>query len=173
LRDVKKACKSQDPQEDVKVVEDKSKEELLTLYVTTNNSTKGWMIDNGYTNHITYDKKLFKKLKKLDISKVRIENKNNLLGKVQEQFSIKTHSGINFYFFYVIEITQNSLSISQMLEEGFKVSIENKLCVIKNATYLEVFKVHMKDNIFGLNLMKEELTTNEENIKEGSKSKDE
>jgi len=34
---------------------------------------------------------------------------------------------------------------------------------------LEVFKVYIKDRRFGLNLMEEELATNEENMKEESK----
>ena len=42
----------------------------------------------------------------------------------------------------------------------------------KDVNNLEVFKVLMKDKSFGLDLMKEELTTNEEDIKEGSKSKE-
>jgi len=44
--------------------------------------------------------------------------------------------------------------------------------MIKNANNIEVFKVHMKDKRFGLNLMEEELVTNEESIKEGSKSEE-
>jgi len=54
---VKKVCKSQDPQENVKIVEHKSEEELLlaTSSVTTNKFVRGWIIDNGCTNHMTHD----------------------------------------------------------------------------------------------------------------------
>jgi len=48
--------------------------------------------------------------------------------------SSKTHSSIKliFYVLYVPLITQNFLSVSQMLEKGYKVSFENKFCVIKD-----------------------------------------
>ncbi|QCE06821.1 glutaredoxin 3 [Vigna unguiculata] len=52
----------------------------------------------------------------------------------------------------------------------FYMELENKVCVIKYANNLEVFKVHIKDKRFVLDLMKEKLTTNKENIKEGLKS---
>jgi len=59
-----------------------------------------------------------------------------------------------------------------MLEKCYKVFFENKICVIKDANNLKVFKVHMKDMRFILDLMKEKLATNDENIKEGSKLKE-
>ena len=34
-----------------------------------------------------------------------------------------------------------------MLEKDYKVSFENKLCMIKDANNLEVFKVHMKTKV--------------------------
>ena len=71
---------------------------------------------------------------------------------------IKTHSGIKLIFdvLYVPEITRNLLSVAQLLEKDYKVSFENKVCVIKNANNIEVFKVHMKDKRFALDFMKEE-----------------
>jgi len=56
--------------------EDKSKEDLLltTSCVTTNESTKDSIIDSGCTNHMTYDREIFKELNKSNISKVRIGN---------------------------------------------------------------------------------------------------
>jgi len=59
-----------------------------------------------------------------------------------------------------------------MVEKCYKVSFENKVCVIKNANNIEVFKVHMKDKRFALNFMKEEFATNKVSMKEGSKSED-
>jgi len=57
-----------------------------------------------------------------------------------------------------------------MLEKGYKVSFENKVCMIKNANNIEVFKVYMKDKSFALDFMKEECATNKVSMKEGSKS---
>ena len=98
---------------------------------------------------MTHDREIFKELNKSNISKVRIGNGEQLVVKGTRTVSIKTHSGIKLIFdvLYVPEITQNLLSVSQLLEKGYKVSFENKVCVIKNTNNIEVFKVHMKDKI--------------------------
>jgi len=114
-------------------VEDKSEEELLltTSCVTTNESTKDWIIDSGCTNHMTH-RELFKELNKSNISKVRIGNGEQLAVKGTRTISIKIHSGIKLIFdvLYVPKITQNLLSVAQMLEKGYKVSFENKVCFV-------------------------------------------
>jgi len=177
----KKVYKSKDSQEDVQIVEnksdeDKSEEDLLftTSCVITNESSKDWIIDSGCTNHITHDREIFKELNKSNISKVRIGNGEQLVVKGTGTISIKTHSGIKLIFdaLYVSEITHNLLSVAQLLEKGYKVSFENKVCVIKNANNIEVFKIHIKDKIFVLDFMKEEFATNIVSMKEGSKLED-
>jgi len=59
-----------------------------------------------------------------------------------------------------------------MLEKGYKVSFENKVCGIKNVNNIEVFKVHMKEKRFAFDLIKEECATNKVSMKEGSKSEE-
>jgi len=83
LGHVEKVYKSKDSQEDIQIVEDKSKEELLltTSCVTTNESTKEWIIDSSCTNHMTHDREIFKELNKSNISKVRIGNGEQLAVK--------------------------------------------------------------------------------------------
>ena len=82
---MEKVCKSKDSLKDVQIVEnksdeDKSEEDLLltTSCVTTNESTKDWIIDSGCTNHMNRDREIFKKLNKSNISKVRIGNGEQL-----------------------------------------------------------------------------------------------
>jgi len=58
------------------------------------------------------------------------------------------------------------LSVAQLLEKGYKVSFENKACVIKNTNNTEVFKVHMKDERFALDFMKEEFDKKKVSMKE-------
>jgi len=83
LGHVEKVCKSQDSQEDIQIVEDKSEEKLLltTSCVTTNKSTKEWIINSGCTNHMTHDRELFTELNKSNIFKVRIGNGEQLIVK--------------------------------------------------------------------------------------------
>jgi len=123
---------------------------------------------------MTHDRELLKELNKSNISKVRIGNGEKLVVKGTWTISIKTHSSIKLIFdvLYVPEITQNFLSVAQMLEKGYKVSVENKVCVIKNANNIKVFKVYMKDKIFVLDFMKEKCATNKVSMKEGSKLED-
>ncbi|XP_027932931.1 uncharacterized protein LOC114188559 [Vigna unguiculata] len=79
LGHVEKVCKSKDSEEDVQIVEnksdeDKSEEDLLftTSCVTTNQSSKDWIIDSGCTNHMTHDREIFKELNKSNISKRKV-----------------------------------------------------------------------------------------------------
>jgi len=123
---------------------------------------------------MTHDREIFKVLNKSNISKVRIGNGEQLAVKGTGTISIKTHSGIKLIFdvLYVPEITQNLLSVAQLLDKGYKVSFENKVCVIKNTNNIEVFKVHMKDKRFALDFMKEEFDKKKVSTKEGSKLED-
>ena len=93
---------------------------IYFLQVTTNESTKDWIIDSGCINHITHDREIFKELNKSNISKVRIENGEQLAMKSSGTISIKTHSGIKLILdvLYVPEITHNLLSVAQLLEKG-------------------------------------------------------
>ena len=93
---------------------------IYFLQVTTNESTKDWIIDSGCINHITHDREIFKELNKSNISKVRIENGEQLAMKSSGTISIKTHSGIKLIFdvLYVPEITHNLLSVAQLLKKG-------------------------------------------------------
>ncbi|BAT73486.1 hypothetical protein VIGAN_01097500 [Vigna angularis var. angularis] len=59
-------------------------------------------------------------------------------------------------FLYVPKINQNLLSVGQLLEKGFKVIFEDKVCTIKDPTGLEMFKVKMRSKSFSFNPMKEE-----------------
>ncbi|KAA8532514.1 hypothetical protein F0562_032670 [Nyssa sinensis] len=63
------------------------------LFVTTcfasSSSSESWLINSGYTNHMTYDKELFKELVSTTITKVRIGNGDHIAvkgkGDVQSQ----------------------------------------------------------------------------------------
>jgi len=82
---------------------------------------------------MTHDKELFKELNKSNISKVRIRNGEQLDVKGTRTISIKIHSNIKLIFdvLYVLDITQNLLSVAQMLEKGYKASFENNVFIDK------------------------------------------
>jgi len=63
--------KSDEDKSDEDKSDDKSDEDLLltTSCVTTNKSSRDWIIDRGCTNHMTHDTEIFKELNKSNISK--------------------------------------------------------------------------------------------------------
>ena len=101
----------------------------------TNSSTKSWLIDSGCTNHMTYDRELFRELGETTISKVRIGNGARIAVKGKGTVAIEGYTGLKLIYdvLYVPEINQNLLSVTQLLEKSYKVLFKDKNCVIKDA----------------------------------------
>ncbi|KAI5414317.1 hypothetical protein KIW84_058442 [Lathyrus oleraceus] len=110
---------------------------------STRSSSEYWLINSGCTNHMTYDKTLFKDLKPTKVSKVRIGNGSYISAKGKGTILISTTSGIKTIsdVLYVPDIDQNLLTVGQLIEKGFKVSFENQHCVIFDTTGGEILKV--------------------------------
>ena len=107
---------------------------------------------------MTYDRELFRELDATTISKVRIRNRAHIAVKGKGTVVIEGHTSLKLVYdiLYVYEINQNRLSVTQLLEKGYKVLLEDRNYVIKDAKNREVFKVQMKGKKFTLDLMKEE-----------------
>nr|KYP36489.1 hypothetical protein KK1_042383 [Cajanus cajan] len=54
-----------------------------------------------------------------------------------------------------LKINQNLLSVGQLLDKSYKILFEDKMCLIKDASGHDLFKVKMKGKSFSLNLMEE------------------
>ena len=132
----------------------------------TNSSTESWLIDSDCTNHMTYDRELFRKLDKTVIYKVRIGNETHIAVKGKGTIAIEGNTGLKLIYdvLCVPEINQNLLSVTQLLEKGHKVLFEDKNCVIKDKKGIKVFKVQMKGKNFALDLMeKKQVVVHKEN----------
>jgi len=57
---------------------------------------------------------------------------------------------------YVPEIYQNLLSVGKLVEKGYKVLFENKICLIKNVEAKDILKVKMRGKNFALDPLEEE-----------------
>ncbi|WVZ15253.1 hypothetical protein V8G54_012819 [Vigna mungo] len=160
LGHMEKICKSQQQQGEVKVAEDQPQEEQLfaATCFAANSSTESWLIDSGCTNHMSYDRELFKELDKTALSKVRVGNGAYIAVKGKGTVAIEGQTGLKLLsdVLYVPEINQNLLSVPQLLEKGYKVLFEDKNCIIKDSAGKEVFKVRMKGKSFALDFMSEE-----------------
>ena len=121
-------------------------------------ASENWLIDSGYTNHMTHDKELFKELKSTESKKVGIGNGEYIAVKGKGTIAIASCSGTKLItdVLYVPDIVQNLLSVGQLIEKGFKVIFMEKVCVIEDATCQKMFEVKMVGRSFSLNPMQEE-----------------
>jgi hypothetical protein len=90
------------------------------------------LIDFSCTNHMTFDRDLFKDFKSINDSLVRIGNGDYLSfvrrGVVKIITDSRIKSLVNVLF--VPELDQNLLNIGQLLKVGFKVMFEDLNCLI-------------------------------------------
>jgi len=157
---MEKICKTQQQQTEAKVADDQHQEEHIFVVscLATNKFTENWLINNNCTNHMTHDGKLFTELDRNVISKVKIGNGTHLKVEGKGTVTIETHSRFKLIsnVLYVYEIHQNLLSVSQLLDIGYKVLFEDKSCVIEDVEGIKFFNIQMKGKSFVLDF-KEEL----------------
>ncbi|XP_047170888.1 uncharacterized protein LOC124839192 [Vigna umbellata] len=70
-------CKNQHQQqeEDAQIANEEEEDQLfVATCFSTNASSESWLIDKGCTNHMTFDKTLFRDMKSTDVTKVGIGN---------------------------------------------------------------------------------------------------
>jgi len=118
LGHVERICKTQH-QVEAKAAEDHILEEQLFVAscFATNTTPESWLIDSGFTNHMTYDRELFKDLDETTISKVRIGNDTLIEVKGNGTVAIESLSSLKLisYVLYVPDINHNLLSVTQLL----------------------------------------------------------
>nr|KYP45621.1 Retrovirus-related Pol polyprotein from transposon TNT 1-94 [Cajanus cajan] len=154
-------CKSKNQQqeEEAKPADQEEEDQLFvaTCFLSSE-SSESWLIDSGCTNHMTFNKALFRDLRPTNVTKVRIGNGDHISVKGKGTIAITSCTGTKFIHdvFLVPEIDQNLLSVGQLIEKGFKVVFEDKYCLIKDAAGQDMFKVKMKGKSFALNPLEEE-----------------
>ena len=99
---------------------------------------------------MTNDMSLVKVLKPTTITKVRIDNVDHLHVRDKGTIAIKIHSGSKIIkdVLYVPVIDQNLLSVGELIEKGFQLYFKDNICLIKNASDSEMFKVRMRGKSF-------------------------
>ncbi|XP_059280984.1 uncharacterized protein LOC132034611 [Lycium ferocissimum] len=135
-------CKNKCPnyEADAQVANEEDEDHLfMTTYFSTKKSDF-WMIDSGCTNHMTYDRNIFKEFMSMKNKKVRIRNGDYIPTKGKGTIAIKIGLGtqITSNVLYVPDIYQNLLSVSHRVEKGFKLLFDNKYCRIFDATKQEI-----------------------------------
>ena len=113
-----------------KVAQVANEEEEEQLFIAScfaiGHSSEQWLIDSGCTNHMTFDRDLFKELDTSVVSKVKIGNGENIVVKGKCTVAIESISGTKLIrdVLFVHNISQNLLSIVQLIRRGFKVIFE-------------------------------------------------
>ena len=147
-------------QKNVAQVADEEQEEQLFVAscFAIYHSSEKWLIDSGCTNHMTFDRDLFKELDTSIASKVKIGNGEYIAVKGKGTVAIESISGTKLIkdVLFVPNISQNLLSVGQLIQKGFKVIFETNQCLIKDAKGNNVFKVRMKGKSFPLDPLEEE-----------------
>nr|KYP74763.1 Putative transposon Ty5-1 protein YCL075W family [Cajanus cajan] len=146
-------------QTEAQVADQQEEEEQLfaATCFATNNNCESWLIDSGCTHHMTYDEELFKEMDRTIVSKAIIGNGECIAVKGKGTVAIESCSGTKIItsVLYVLEINQNLLSVGKLLDKGYKILFEDKMCLIKDASGHDLFKVKMKGKNFFLDLMEE------------------
>ena len=126
---IKRICRTQQHQEETNAAAEQYQEEQLFAGTCFENesTSKSWLVDSGYTNHMTHDQDLFKEIDRTTISKVRIGNGEYIPVKGKGTVAIESLTGLKLIYdvLFVPDIDQNLLSVGQLVEKGFKVCFEN------------------------------------------------
>jgi len=92
---------------------------------------------------------------------VKIRNGEHIIVKGKGTIAIESISGTKLIkdVIFLPNISQNLLSVSWLIQKGFKVIIKSDRCLIKDAHDNDVFKVKRKGKSIALDPMKEEQIT--------------
>ncbi|XP_031127533.1 uncharacterized protein LOC116029625 [Ipomoea triloba] len=140
-------CKNKPQQAQVADEEQEDEQLFVATCFARQISSNVWLIDSGCSNHMTFDESLFKEIDKTVISKVKIGNGQYIEVKGKGTVAIEGPSGIKLIsdVMLVPEISQNLLSVGQLLEKGYSVIFKNIMCFITDSCGAELFSVKMKD----------------------------
>lgn len=138
-------------QEQVAETDDAHEEQLFAVsYFSISESSDSWLLDSGCTNHLC--NKLLKFLDDTYKSKVKVGNSEAVEVKGRGTVSISTISGIKTIsdVLYTPDMSQNLLSVGQMLENNYSLYFKNRECVVSDPSGVELFYVKMSNIMFSI-----------------------
>ena len=118
----------------VQVADTDSQEEKLFIAscFSSEDSYNAWVIDSGCTHHICHNATIFKDLDKTYNSTVKVGNGGYVDVKERGTVAVKTNSDIKLIsnVLFVPDISQNLLSVGQMLENQYSLQFKDNQCII-------------------------------------------
>jgi hypothetical protein len=125
------------------------------------NSLDDWLTDRGCTNHITFNKSLFRTLQSTKIAKVWIGNGDCITAKRKGAIAIIINLGTKTIsdVLYVPNIDKNLLSVGQLIEKGMKVIFKDQFCHVFYVVGQKILQAKMKGKSFSFLTFEEEHIT--------------
>jgi hypothetical protein len=111
--------------------QDQYSNEECTISLTAKQKKRGWYFDSGCSKHVTGDKDKFLTLRKERSGLVSFGNENSskIIGEGIVQIGNKNEKAQKVLL--VEDMEHNLLSVSQMCEQGHKVTFDSKKCDIR------------------------------------------
>ncbi|RVW88147.1 Retrovirus-related Pol polyprotein from transposon TNT 1-94 [Vitis vinifera] len=111
------------------------------------------LIDSGCTHHMCHNATVFKDLDKTYNSTVKVGNGGYVDVKGRDTVAVKRNSCIKLIFdvLFVPVISQNLLSVGQMLEKQYSLQFKDNQCIIFDPYEEKLLCVKMKSKNFAIN----------------------
>ena len=109
-----------------------------------------WYLDSGCSNHMSGNKDIFVELNNNYSSQVKLGDGNLQCAQGKGVIAVQTQKGIKRYISYVLyvpNLTQNLLSVGQLLRKGYSVYFDNDKCeIVDKKNNIIVAKINMSSN---------------------------
>ena len=108
-----------------------------------------WYVDSGCSNHMTKNKSCFVQLDETIKSKVTLGDGNVQTIEGKGTIAVKTQNGSQKYIhdvFYVSGLTQNLLSVGQLIHKNYKVIFDDDKCNIIDKRKGQIISIQMAPN---------------------------
>ncbi|KAG8485650.1 hypothetical protein CXB51_018843 [Gossypium anomalum] len=112
--------------------------------------SEGWLLDGGYTNHMSPDAAIFKSLDRSCKTKFKVGNGHFIKAEGKGDVVIRTPTGnkIISNVLLVPEIDRNLLSIAQLFKKGYTVVFKGNECQISDPSGSMLMSVAMTEKSF-------------------------
>ncbi|XP_042944541.1 uncharacterized protein LOC122278418 [Carya illinoinensis] len=154
-------CQTKKVEEETKLILHKEDVEVPALFLELNEEHNGeknkWYLDNGARNHLTGDRSKFVELDTKVTGHVRFndESKVEIKGKCTISFEANNGSHkILSNVYYIPKIKINILSIGQLMENGYKINMEDRFLWLRDKEGNLIAKSSMTRNCMFLLDMK-------------------
>jgi hypothetical protein len=127
---------------------------FMASQVISSHEQNIWLIDSGYSGHMTKHLAIFSSIDKSIQPKVKLGNGDVVQAKGRGTIAVSTKRGTKIInnVLYIPELDQNLLSFAQMLRNGYAVSFKERFCFITDTHGLDIAKLKMDGNSFYLKL---------------------